>query len=66
MIPHDYGRPTSPEEQLYSHWIELVAQESPQQMIERFRCLFVEGIGYPDREVWHRHADHSTGDALHG
>lgn len=53
MIPHDYGRPTSPEEQLYSHWIELVAQESPQQMTERFRCLFVEGIGYPDREVWH-------------
>ena len=47
-----YNRPiTSAEQKLYDHllyWIEL---ESPQDMIERFRILFIDGIGYPDPEI---------------
>lgn len=47
-----YYRPiTSEEQKLYDHllyWIEL---ESPRQMLERFRVLFINGAGYADAEV---------------
>lgn len=47
-----HHRPISSEEQkLYDHllyWIEL---ESPQEMLHRFRALFVDGVGYPDAEI---------------
>lgn len=47
-----YYRPITPEEQkLYDHllyWIEL---ESPRQILDRFRRLFISGIGYDDAEV---------------
>ncbi|NES71286.1 MAG: hypothetical protein F6K24_41800 [Okeania sp. SIO2D1] len=43
---------TSPEEQrLYDHLISCVQTESPSQIIERFRLLFVEATGYPDPQV---------------
>lgn len=47
-----YDRPiTIAEQKLYDHllyWIEL---ESPSTMIERFRALFIDGVGYPDPEI---------------
>lgn len=43
---------TSLEEQiLYNHLISLVQSESPAQLIERFRKLFIDGWGYPDPEI---------------
>ncbi|HEY9659850.1 MAG TPA: hypothetical protein V6C65_15445, partial [Allocoleopsis sp.] len=47
-----YNRPiTLAEQKLYDHllyWIEL---ESPDSMIDRFRHLFIDGVGYPDAEI---------------
>lgn len=44
-----YYRPTSFEEQqLYDHWIQCRKVESPETLLERFRCLFVDGTQYAD------------------
>ncbi|MCU0548259.1 MAG: hypothetical protein MUC48_02815 [Leptolyngbya sp. Prado105] len=42
---------TQEEEQLYHHLLERVQTEPPHLLIERFRLLFIEGTGYPDREL---------------
>lgn len=39
------------EQQLYDHLLRLVQSELPGQLIERFRALFVDGVGYPDAEI---------------
>lgn len=45
-------RPIDQDEQLlYDHWLELVQSESPSQLVQRFRMLFVDGVGYPDAAV---------------
>ena len=36
------------EQKLYDHLLQLVQGETPSQLVDRYRCLFVEGIGYPD------------------
>ncbi|HIK44192.1 MAG TPA: hypothetical protein IGR64_04810 [Leptolyngbyaceae cyanobacterium M65_K2018_010] len=36
---------------LYQHLQYWRKQESPQQLIERFRCLFLDGVHYPDSSV---------------
>jgi len=36
------------EQILYDHLLNCACSEQPEQLIERFRTLFVEGIGYPD------------------
>ena len=47
-----YTRQASPEEQhLYKHLLHLAQVESPSQLIERFRRLFIDGVGYPDSEI---------------
>ncbi|MEP0819020.1 hypothetical protein NC998_18130 [Trichocoleus desertorum GB2-A4] len=47
-----YNREITPEEQkLYDHLLFCVEHESPQQLIGRFRSLFIDGIGYPEREI---------------
>ncbi|MGK7874197.1 MAG: AAA-like domain-containing protein [Xenococcaceae cyanobacterium] len=38
-------------ERLYDQIRDWVRRESPKQMIENFRCLFIEGRGYKDSEV---------------
>jgi len=44
-----YYRPTSFEEQqLYDHWINCRKVEAPETLLERFRCLFVDGTQYAD------------------
>ncbi len=42
---------TADEEHLYDHLLACVAVESPEAMIDRFQALFVDGFGYPDRDV---------------
>jgi hypothetical protein len=39
------------EQLLYNHLQDCVKQELPKQSIERFRILFIDGYGYPDREI---------------
>lgn len=39
------------EQRLYDHLLSLVQLELPEQLIDRFRHLFVEGVGYADTEV---------------
>lgn len=47
-----HNREITPEEQkLYDHLLQCVEVESPQQLIERFRCLFIDATGYPEREI---------------
>lgn len=46
------NRITSPEEQrLYDHLIQQVQVQTPEQMIARFQLLFIEAVGYPEREI---------------
>ncbi|MEW6495713.1 MAG: AAA-like domain-containing protein [Cyanobacteriota bacterium] len=46
-IPHS----DQDEQIVYDHLLERVQQELPTTMIERFRKLFIEGIGYPEPEI---------------
>ncbi|MDY7024157.1 MAG: hypothetical protein SWJ54_22880 [Cyanobacteriota bacterium] len=47
-----YSRFISPEEQqIYDHLLEQVEIETPSELIERIRLLFIEGSGYPDRQI---------------
>lgn len=36
---------------LYNHLLDWVQRESPTQLIERFRLLFIDGIGYPEPDI---------------
>lgn len=47
-----YNRPVNDEEQkLYDHLLSLVQSEMPSQLVQRFRSLFVDVMGYPDAEI---------------
>ncbi len=47
-----YSRLISPEEQqLYDHLLERVEVETPSELIERIRLLFIEGSGYGERQI---------------
>jgi hypothetical protein len=47
-----YYRPSSYEEQLlYDHFISCRKVESPEDLLERFRCLFIDGMDYPEPTV---------------
>jgi hypothetical protein len=47
-----YNRPILPEEQqLYDHLLYWIDLESPSELIERFRSLFITGVGYPDPAI---------------
>jgi hypothetical protein len=47
-----YSRPILPEEQqLYDHLLYWVDLESPQELIARFRTLFIDGTGYSDPAI---------------
>jgi len=52
-LTHPDIRQTSlAEQKLYDHLLECVKNESPEQMIERFKSLFLEGARYPDSQIW--------------
>lgn len=42
---------TQEEQQLYDHLLNLVQTESPKQLIERMRLLFIEGMAYPNPQI---------------
>ena len=47
-----YTRQTRPEEQeLYQHLLHWAQVETPSKLIERFRSLFIDGVGYPNSEI---------------
>ncbi len=39
------------EQYIYNHFLQLIDLESSEEIIERFRILFINGSGYPDREI---------------
>lgn len=43
--------PSPEEQQIYEHFLHLVRVETPDQMINRCRALFVEGAGYPESGI---------------
>jgi hypothetical protein len=43
---------TPAEQELYDHLIISVETQSPDEVISRFRSLFIDAVGYPDHEVW--------------
>ncbi len=50
----DRSRPRGPrtdDQILYDHFLQWVELESPDELITRFRQLFIQGRGYPDQEV---------------
>ena len=48
---HNPHSSSSGEQKIYQHLLELVQVESPDQMIDRCRSLFIEGRGYPESEI---------------
>ncbi|MBD2021129.1 hypothetical protein H6F43_13165 [Leptolyngbya sp. FACHB-36] len=39
------------EQALYDHLLHLVQTELPSQLVDRFRTLFIEGVGYSDASI---------------
>ncbi|NER01645.1 MAG: hypothetical protein F6K17_02875 [Okeania sp. SIO3C4] len=51
-IMDEYNKHKSQDEQdIYNHFMQLIDLESSTEVIERFRILFINGSGYPDREI---------------
>lgn len=47
-----YEKGSVAEEQLfYDHFLALVEQETPEQLIDRVQILFIDGIGYPNEQI---------------
>jgi hypothetical protein len=40
------------EQIVYEHFIHVVRTESPANVLERFRSLFIEGVTYTDSRIW--------------
>ncbi len=43
--------PPDAEKRLFTHLLDCVQRERPTQLLNRFRLLFIDGCGYPDREI---------------
>ncbi|MDF0554641.1 AAA-like domain-containing protein [Kamptonema sp. UHCC 0994] len=50
-IIYEPNSASSDEQLLYDHLVYCVQTESPSEIIDRFRKLFIDGRGYPDRKV---------------
>lgn len=47
-----HNRSISPQEQaLYDHLLAYAEYETPQELIARFKSLFIDGVGYPSRPI---------------
>ena len=40
------------EQVIYEHFQRLIETETPEQLLERFRSLFIEGVSYSDSRIW--------------
>ena len=43
---------TGAEQIIYEHFLYVVKTEQPARVLERFRSLFIDGIGYSDNRIW--------------
>lgn len=51
-ITSRHNRPISPDEQMiYDHLLQCIEVESPDEMLARFKLLFIDGMQYPHIEV---------------
>jgi hypothetical protein len=51
-ITSRHNRPISPDEQMiYDHLLQCIEVESPDEMLARFKLLFIDGVHYPHTEV---------------
>lgn len=48
---HNVRRVEQEEQQLYDHLLQLVQSELPAHLVQRFRSLFIDGVGYPDPDI---------------
>lgn len=48
---HNHRITTADEEFLYNHLLGCVGSEPPDVLVGRFQSLFIDGFGYPDRDV---------------
>jgi hypothetical protein len=48
---YNHRNTTQDEQRLYDHLLTCVAVESPEELLERFHALFIDGFGYSDREI---------------
>jgi len=51
MLEYSFQQFKFDEDRLYNHWLDLRRQESTDQLIQRFHCLFIDGLDYPDGEI---------------
>lgn len=51
MSDYSYRHFRFDSEYLYNHLLELRKEESPADLIERFRYLFIDGLDYPEPEI---------------
>ncbi|MBD2056844.1 hypothetical protein H6F88_12605 [Oculatella sp. FACHB-28] len=42
---------TRHEQEIYDHLLHWIELEPPDRLIKRFRCLFIDGTGYPDADI---------------
>ena len=47
-----FRQPTQNEQTLYEHLLSCVKLEPPTKVLERFRRLFIDGIGYREQQIW--------------
>ncbi|AFZ12109.1 hypothetical protein Cri9333_1208 [Crinalium epipsammum PCC 9333] len=47
-----FRQPTQDEQTLYEHLLFCVNLEPPTKVLERFRRLFIDGIGYREQQIW--------------
>jgi hypothetical protein len=40
------------EQLIYEHFLYVVKSEQPARVLERFKSLFIDGIGYNDNRIW--------------
>jgi hypothetical protein len=40
------------EQLIYEHFLDVVKSEQPARVLERFKSLFIDGIGYSDNRIW--------------
>ncbi|NEP14010.1 MAG: hypothetical protein F6K14_28160 [Symploca sp. SIO2C1] len=52
LIDSDIRQTSLAEQKLYDHLLDCVKNEPPEQMIERFKSLFLEGSRYADPHIW--------------
>ncbi|MGI0490206.1 hypothetical protein ACN4EG_00225 [Alkalinema pantanalense CENA528] len=50
-VNHNFRSIGTEEQQLYDHLLQIVQLETPQELIDRMRLLFIEGTNYPDHNV---------------